>query len=67
MIGWARGVMCMSSMRGGVSRGVGSRLCSGSYYSSRVFFRVVIGMNSLGSSMGLASHCSGIGTMGLVN
>merc|ERR1719211_285331 len=32
--------------------------------SSGVFFRVVIAMYSLGSSMGLTSHCSGIGTMG---
>jgi len=50
-----------------ISRGVGGGDGSGSNHSSGVLFRVVISMNSLGSSMGLASHCSGIGTMGLVN
>ena len=50
-----------------IGRSVGGGDGSGSNHSSGVFFRVVIAMNSLGSSMGLASHCSGIGTMGLVD
>ena len=57
----------MSSMRGGVGRSIGCRFSSRSYYSCRVLFRIVIGMHSLGSSMGLTSHCSGMRTMGFVN
>jgi hypothetical protein len=47
----------------GVGGGDGSR----SNHSSRVFFGVVISMDSLWGSVGLTSHSSGIGTMGLVN
>jgi len=50
-----------------VGWGVGSGDGSRSNHSSRVFFGVVISMDSLWGSVGLTSHSSGIGTMGLVN
>merc|ERR1719412_1526807 len=60
---WRMGRVVSTNIGRGVRGGDGS----GSNHSSGVFFRVVIAMYSLGSSMGLTSHCSGIGTMGLVN
>merc|ERR1719211_288945 len=50
-----------------IGRGVRGGDSSGGNHSSGVFLRVVVGMDSLWSSMGLASHCSCIGTMGLVD
>merc|ERR1719412_3202513 len=50
-----------------IGRGVRGGDSSGGNHSSGVFLRVVVGMHSLGGSMGLTSNCSCIGTMGLVN
>merc|ERR1719211_229700 len=62
VVSWGMGRVVSTN----IGRGVGGGDSSGSNHSSGVFFRVVIAMYSLGSSMGLTSHCSGIGTMGLV-
>merc|ERR1719150_1748933 len=83
MVSRSRGVVCrgMVDNRGvigssmvnslvsvsGVSWGVGGWDSCGGDGCSRVFLRVVVGMDTLGSSMGLAMYSGGIGTMGLVD
>ena len=51
----------------GVGWGVGGRDSCWGDGCSRVLLRVVVGMDTLGSSMGLAMYSGGIGTMGLVD
>merc|ERR1719412_442131 len=51
----------------GVSRGVGGRDSCRGMDSSRVLLRVVVGVDTLGCSMGLAMYSGSIGTVGLVD
>ena len=70
MVSWSmvrHWTIVSSSMVSWISWCVGSRdSCRGSYCSG-VLLRVVVGMDTLGSSMGLAMYSGGIGTMGLVD
>jgi len=52
-----------SNISWSVGRGDGSGMGNG----SRVLLRIMVSVNSLGSSMRLAHHSSGVGTMSFVN
>ena len=57
------GGVVSSNISWSVCRGNGSRMAG----SSRVLLRIMVSVNSLGSSMRLTHHSSGVGTMSLVN